>query len=200
MHADLTTTIVPEIQRHHTAATAAASTAIHHAIEAGRLLIEVKAQLQHGAFGQWVERDCGIGYRTARRYMQAAEKWGALPASEWPSVANLAKALTGETKATTKALGWLPALGEATTTTDGRGRSWLVWRVNDDHAAAIVRTDLKDGGCFIEGMPRGIRNNYLPDVLGMLGLPKPANAAWSPASLAVCHVWRESLMEVAIAA
>jgi hypothetical protein len=197
---NLTTTIVSEIQRHHREATAAAGVAIKHAIEAGRLLIEAKAAMPHGTFADWVQRECDIGYRTARRYMQAAEKWGALPATEWPSVANLAKALTGETKATPRAPGWLPPLGEATTTTDGRGRFWLVWRVTSEHAAAIAITDTGASGCVVEGMPRGIRNDYLPDVLAMLGLPKPATAEWSPTSVAICHKWRDSLTEVAIAA
>lgn len=190
-------TVVTEIQHHHREATAAAGVAIKHAIEAGRLLIEVKAQLPHGEFGDWVEGQCGFSYRAARRYMQAVDKWGALPATEWPSVANLAKALTGETKVTPRAPSWLPALGEATTTTDGRGRSWLVWRVTSEHAAAIAITDTGASGCLVEGMPRGIRTDYLPDVLGMLGLPKPASAEWSPASVAICHRWRDSLTEVA---
>lgn len=102
---DLTTTIVSAIQHHHRAATAAAGVAIRHAIEAGRLLIEAKAAMPHGDFGPWVESECGIGYRTARRYMRAAAKWGAMPETEWPAVANLAKALTGLTPATPRAPG-----------------------------------------------------------------------------------------------
>lgn len=48
-------------------------------------------------------------------------------------------------------------------------------------------------GCLVEGMPRGIRNDYLPDVLGVLGLAAPATADWSPASVVDCQLWGDAL-------
>ena len=43
-----------------------------HAINAGRLLIEAKAQLAHGQWLPWLEDHCQVSERTAQAYMQCA--------------------------------------------------------------------------------------------------------------------------------
>lgn len=62
-----------QIQAHHDAAHTAADTAIEHAKEAGRLLLEVKASLPHGAFSKWVADNLTVSQRQAQRYMAAAQ-------------------------------------------------------------------------------------------------------------------------------
>lgn len=46
---------------------------MEHYRRAGELLLEAKAQLHHGEWQGWVERNFHLSYRTAKRYMQAAE-------------------------------------------------------------------------------------------------------------------------------
>jgi hypothetical protein len=49
-----------------------------HAIAAGELLIEAKAQLKHGQWGPWLAEHCAIPDRTARLYVRLARNRPAL--------------------------------------------------------------------------------------------------------------------------
>ena len=60
------------INRHHGLATKRADQAIHHASEAGRLLLQIKAALPHGEFIQWCRENVRVSVRQAQRYMAAA--------------------------------------------------------------------------------------------------------------------------------
>lgn len=70
---ELQTTIATEINRHHELASLRADEAVHHAIEAGKLLLQVKASMPHGQFLRWLEKNIGVSDRQARRYMAAAQ-------------------------------------------------------------------------------------------------------------------------------
>ena len=59
-----------EVSRHHAACREADRAALGHALRAGELLIQAKAELQHGEWGAWVEERCGFAMRTAQLYMQ----------------------------------------------------------------------------------------------------------------------------------
>jgi hypothetical protein len=48
------TTLAADIRDAHAKAIAAATSAIEHAIDAGRLLAEAKAQVEHGAWLPWL--------------------------------------------------------------------------------------------------------------------------------------------------
>jgi hypothetical protein len=61
-----------EIRAEHQAAQDAAASAVVHAIRAGELLLQAKAQLPHGAFGTWIRERCEFSDRTARGYMRLA--------------------------------------------------------------------------------------------------------------------------------
>jgi hypothetical protein len=65
--------IADQINNHVEQAATKASEAIHHAIEAGKLLLEVKASLEHGQFGAWLETNAKFSARQAQRYIAAAE-------------------------------------------------------------------------------------------------------------------------------
>lgn len=65
--------IAADINRHHQLASDKASEAVHHATEAGKLLLEVKATLPHGQFGEWMEKNISISSRQAQRYMGVAQ-------------------------------------------------------------------------------------------------------------------------------
>jgi thiol-disulfide isomerase/thioredoxin len=45
------------------------------AINAGKLLLEVKVQVRHGSFAEWIASHCTFSERTAQLYMQLAKKF-----------------------------------------------------------------------------------------------------------------------------
>lgn len=73
----------------HDAAQAAARSAVQHALEAGRLLIEVKAGLEHGELTGWIAEHCRFSPRTARAYMKLARDYETLPEAKRQRVASL---------------------------------------------------------------------------------------------------------------
>lgn len=63
-----------EINEAHDRAKALAENAVSWAIKCGQLLQRKKDELGHGKFGEWAKTYCDFSYRSARAYMQAAEK------------------------------------------------------------------------------------------------------------------------------
>lgn len=74
--ADLATSI----NRLHESAVAKARGAVEDARQAGEMLLAVKAQLPHGAFGTWLADNINFTERTAQRYMAVAENWEVIAA------------------------------------------------------------------------------------------------------------------------
>jgi hypothetical protein len=66
------TDLAARIRVEHEACDAALKRGLQHAVAAGKLLIEAKAQLKHGQWLPWLREHCGIPERSARRYMQIA--------------------------------------------------------------------------------------------------------------------------------
>jgi hypothetical protein len=62
-----------EINRLHQLASKTAAEAVEHAKQAGELLIEVKAQLRHGQFYPWIDKNLTVSPRQAQRYMAVAQ-------------------------------------------------------------------------------------------------------------------------------
>jgi hypothetical protein len=86
------TDIASAITREHDAAFSAARDALTHAREAGRLLLDAKAQLPHGQWLAWIDSHVPtVGARQAQKYMRLAAEWDALPkyepGSHLPSIA-----------------------------------------------------------------------------------------------------------------
>jgi Protein of unknown function (DUF3102) len=76
------------IRGHHAEIVRSLNSSLDHAYEAGQCLTAAKAALPHGEFGPWIADNCGFSRRTARLYMQVAERWEALTAKR-QRVANL---------------------------------------------------------------------------------------------------------------
>ena len=62
---------------------------VEHAIRAGELLIEAKAQLKHGEWLPWLENNCTMSERTAQLYMRLAQRRPELEASNPQGIADL---------------------------------------------------------------------------------------------------------------
>jgi Protein of unknown function (DUF3102) len=66
------------INDEHVAAESAAAEAIHRARHAGELLLQAKAQLQHGQWLPWLTANCTVGARQAQRYIRLTQNWDTL--------------------------------------------------------------------------------------------------------------------------
>lgn len=75
MSASILHDLARRINAEHAACEAAARDALHHALEAGRLLIDAKGQVQHGEWLGWIEANCTCAPRTAQLYMRVARRW-----------------------------------------------------------------------------------------------------------------------------
>ncbi len=85
---DLTNTLADlagRINHHHRQAEVALNSGLQHALEAGRLLIEVKGQVEHGGWTVWLQEHFEGSERTARAYMQVAKHWPELEAKRQTS-------------------------------------------------------------------------------------------------------------------
>jgi hypothetical protein len=70
---------------------------IEYAMDAGDLLIEAKDKLVHGQWGPWLEANCEMSARTARRYMLLASNRDTIEA-KMATVANLNLTVRGAVK------------------------------------------------------------------------------------------------------
>jgi hypothetical protein len=61
------------IKVEHTAVADALKDSVRHAIAAGGLLVEAKAQVPHGGWLPWLKDNCEISERTAQLYMQVSK-------------------------------------------------------------------------------------------------------------------------------
>lgn len=66
-----------------------AHSAVEHAIKAGRLLIEAKTQVEHGAWEDWLRSNCTVAPRTAQAYMRLAKQYPSLDDAKAQRVADL---------------------------------------------------------------------------------------------------------------
>ena len=69
------TTLAAEINHHHRQAESAMRSGLEHALAAGKLLIQAKAQCAHGDWGPWLAANFEGSARTARAYVQLARRW-----------------------------------------------------------------------------------------------------------------------------
>jgi hypothetical protein len=67
------TDLAARIRAEHTAVATALKDSVKHAIVAGELLIEAKAQVSHGQWLPWLRDHCTISERTAQLYIRVAK-------------------------------------------------------------------------------------------------------------------------------
>jgi hypothetical protein len=80
--------LAARIRFEHDGAGAAMRRSVQHAMTAGELLLEARAQLQHGQWLPWLKGNCAISDRTARLYMTLARGRSAIE-TEIGNVASL---------------------------------------------------------------------------------------------------------------
>lgn len=82
------TALAAQANEQHGLAEAKAQEAIGHALEAGRLLVEAKTQVEHGGWADWLTANFNGSKRTARAYMRLANNWQTIEA-KWQTSADL---------------------------------------------------------------------------------------------------------------
>lgn len=187
-------TIASEINSHSEKATTKANEAMHHAIEAGRLLLEVKASLAHGQFGEWLEANVSVSARQAQRYMAAAEG-KPVPIRSLSSKYDTVSHLTDESKmavAGWQVPTWTPTPGHWMVTVAEDGAAWWVvpslehpgfFHISKFHQDPEAKPDPDqpdwDGQSLFDGTKRPLRADAVECSLQVFGLKEPAKAEWT---------------------
>lgn len=161
-----------EINRHHAAATRRADEAIQHAKEAGRLLLEIKASLPHGAFIPWVRENVRVSVRQAQRYVAAAlgkpTPFRALSARS-DMVSHSPETTSVEVPEHLKQFfnpDWRPTPGHwHFAVTDERGTVWVVPDASDEGLFHVSRLYEVGDESLYDGTPRPIGAWLVEDYL-----------------------------------
>jgi hypothetical protein len=66
--------LAARIKAEHEAIGLAAKRGLEHAMRAGDMLLEAKAQLKHGQWTAWLKQHCALSERDAQRYMRLAKR------------------------------------------------------------------------------------------------------------------------------
>src|SRR5437870_1905656 len=83
------TDLAHRINRAHRDCERALKSGLQHALEAGRLLLEARATVNHGQWLQWVREHCDFPARLVQKYMQVARGFRQLDRANTPHVAHL---------------------------------------------------------------------------------------------------------------
>ena len=74
MSSAVDTTLATQINEALAESNRLAESAVMEAARAGKLMIEAKKQVPHGQWSQWIQENCHMTDRNARRYMQLARE------------------------------------------------------------------------------------------------------------------------------
>ena len=190
---NITTTTAAEINRHHDLARSKATEAMNHAMEAGKLLLEAKAGLEHGAWSAWLQSNVMVTPRQAQRYMALAQG-KPLPIrmiAKNYTVSYLPKAMPASLhREEIKPATWTPTPGHWMHVVADGAAWWVVpsiehpgffhiskvWSLAEPEAAD-VGTDW-DGESMYDGTKRPVRSDVVEQFLKFFGMTDPALADW----------------------
>lgn len=167
------------INEHHEQAHSAAEKAINHAMEAGRLLLEVKAALQHGCFKAWAEDNLTVSLRQAQRYMRVAQGK--------PNIRTLAtETMEVIGKSDTVSLlndgwplpDWMPTKGVSYSWADEVQAFWVVASDRHDGFFHVSRLYSSGDDSFCDCTKRPVRADAVEPTLKHLGCSNPASIDW----------------------
>jgi hypothetical protein len=138
------------IEAEHQAAHGAARAALDHALECGRLLLEAKAQLPHGSWLDWLERNTSVSARQSQRYMRLA-------AARFEGRSDVASHLTIE--------GALSALADRNAPREHPARAWTIEQRRAWFASYLI--DRRAWAIYLDA-----DRMALPDIAAFIGEPE----------------------------
>lgn len=176
---ELRSTVGEEIDRHHKLACVRSEEAVNHAVEAGKLLLEVKDDVPHGQWLAWLTANVSVTPRQAQRYMQVAQG-RPLPSRATPPKATQVSHLEVDAprlfSGEPPAAGFLPA----------DDRCYAV--VMPDQSVYAVEPSRKHPGFFfvsklgandeVEATRRPVGAAWVETALQFFGLEDPPSAPW----------------------
>ncbi|MFZ2080452.1 MAG: DUF3102 domain-containing protein [Xanthobacteraceae bacterium] len=170
----------------HQAVVGAVRTGLEHAMAAGDLLIMAKQEIGHGPFGEWVERNCKMSYRTARSYMQLANNRNEIE-SNWQSSANLnlsvagaLRLISGPSKPKARSAAAQPRPGKVPAQFSGTG-----FNRSDSKAVALMwtiwdRMPVSDRRRFFETVGLSAILEHIPEAWARTVEEKVRPSDWKP--------------------
>jgi len=169
--------LAAEINHHASIAAVKATEAVHHAIEAGKLLLEVKATLPHGQFQAWIHANTKLSVRQSKRYMAVAQG-EVVPIRELSRKYDTVTHLTSESDQYRANPSFIPAAGQCfASITDGV--PVYVIEPSEVHPGFFFVSHCldEDAGTW-DYLRRPIRSDSVEDVLQRWGLAQPNQAQW----------------------
>lgn len=169
-----------EINRHHELACKRADEAINHAVEAGKLLLEVKASLGHGQFTAWIGKNLAVSARQVQRYISAAQ--GKPAAIRAPSAKPTPMSLLNGEPATaennwTPKPAFLPVQGNwYWVVVEGMGS--FVVEPSSAHPGFFFASHILPDGDTYDCTARPISAIWIESYLQAEGLKRPAAVEW----------------------
>lgn len=145
-----------EIRTNHEKAQRHAAGAIQHALAAGRLLQQAKAQSRHGEWLPFLE-STGINPRSAQRYMRLAANKDRLKCD---GVSHLTVTQALEFLAEPKVSP--PPAGKHLSRKNESGQVWI-WESQAGYFLRVSLTETSDGGCRCDTLLRAVCWNQIVD-------------------------------------
>jgi hypothetical protein len=183
----ITTQNAAEINRHHQLACAKADEAVGHAVEAGKLLLQVKSALRHGQFLTWLEANVTVTARQAQRYIAAAQgRPTAIRAlgSKSDTVSHLVKEVDSGVGPKPTAPEWQPkpqfTPPDAQWGICASEAGSFVVEPSSEHAGFffVSRMYPEAGESLYDCTARPVRADWVEETLQFYGLQSPGAAEW----------------------
>lgn len=193
-------TLAQQINAAHARCEATAQTALQHALEAGRLLAQAKAAVDHGQWLPWLQSNCTVSIRAAQTYLRLhehrdrlsnAQRVAHLPvrdALRMIAAPRLAKATAAVTSPAPQPESFvilsdtdlIPPAGYALVGDIGQGElvAWIEPHQQDGYSYVTVMHRKADGVIEANGDTRGAANVHIRMRLDSLHFPTKA-ARWS---------------------
>jgi hypothetical protein len=167
-------TLADAINAEHVAVCDAIAAGLAHARRAGEMLAQAKAQVPHGEWLPWLERNVRFSARTAQGYIRVASRWCEIEPNT-QRVAHLsyreALALLAEPEPPDTRL--IPRDGHALGAWDGHGRTVSINPSTSRGFYFVTLFDLDSG--IVDGSERPVRTDYIEASLALLN---PADRVW----------------------
>jgi hypothetical protein len=195
----IASTVAADINRHHEGALKSANVAINHALEAGKLLLEVKGSLSRGEWLPWLAANVTVSPRQAQRYIAVAQgkplpvratadRYGSNAATVTGALPPAGKNDTVSHLLETPARDWtprpafIPLAGHWywCTGQDGSGEGGMSYVIEPSsaHPGFFFVSHIHEGGDEYDCTRRPVGAVWVETNLQMQGLAKPAAATW----------------------
>lgn len=169
--------LAAKINHHASIAAAKAMEAMHHAMEAGKLLLEVKASLPHGQFQVWLLANTKLSVRQSQRYMAVAHS-EVVAIRELSAKCDTVSHLTHESDQHRVNPNFCPAADQCAANITGGVPVYVVEPSKAHPGFFFVSHCLDENAETWDYLRRPIRSDRVGDILQRWGLAHPDQVEW----------------------